>query len=378
MGDTRFGDAEILVVFPVLTSEKLWFIGRSVFSKGGFNRSIMGFFDKLSRSVSNQVDQIRTYWSDPSINFAQKLISKPLYATSNWMKEKVQGRSPILQATVGSTMAAVRLLGEVPVGIYDWGSQVVEELPHGPQKTFFTFLEVPIKGMIKGADFFCTHLEQWGKGGLAKKNSYEIAEEITLTLGTGLLLFLGGRGAVRGASQIGKGMAGGLGFNANSPKLAKAVVMSDVALIKTGAAQATAGIMLMEANLPEKASTNSSPEKAPTEPRYDTEPEVAVERADTFHSIVTNDILNQTAKETPAVFSQPVMTITKPVSPVVSRGTVARFLDMDTIVNSLAETINQNPKAATGELHTLRQFAQTHPGAKKRILELEATGKIER
>lgn len=159
-----------------------------------------------SSFLRDQAKLIDDYWSKHTL---EEGTLASLTAATEFVQESVQGMHPLIQATAGTGMGVVNLLGGIPLGLYSWGKQVAQELSKGLVMTLKKFYEVPANGFIIGAQYVYAQslkgaavTKQIYHGGVYQVNPWEIAYGVTMTLGTAVILVLGAKTLVRGVGAI--------------------------------------------------------------------------------------------------------------------------------------------------------------------------------
>lgn len=202
-----------------------------------------------------------------------------------FVHEKTKESHRFVQASAGAGLGVAKLLGALPIGLLDWGMQVVDEVPKGPGQTIYKLFEVPIKGFYHGGLYVFETAKQWGAGSLNNQDSYAIANEVTATLGTAALLLFGVKKGLDGGSKFLSGVkaaATDLAFTLSSNGEAVATAMAGVAeAALTGGSDLLGGVVMMSAGQVQgstkkddgaaKADGPSSRKKQPLEVSHPTE-----------------------------------------------------------------------------------------------------------
>lgn len=195
----------------------------------------MSIVTSISSFFGDQRNLIRDfyhldYWNNHTL---MEGFAEAAEGATWFVHEKTKESHRLVQASAGAGLGVAKLLGSLPIGLLDWGMQVVDEVPKGPGQTIYKFLEVPVKGFYHGGVYVFETAKQWSAGSLTTKDSYAIADEITGTLGMAALLLFGVKKGVDGGNKF------LLGLKTATADLAVAQVLGGMAT-----ATATAGVTL--------------------------------------------------------------------------------------------------------------------------------------
>lgn len=131
----------------------------------------------------------RFRWDPPNPNDFAASCEQKMAETTNLLNQSHW----LTQATAGWGMGVARLFASIPISLADWGVQVARESPKGLWRTIAKFIEIPVRGFFEGADSVFSKVKGWSSGSLKGQENFEIAHEVTLTLGSAFLLFFGVR-----------------------------------------------------------------------------------------------------------------------------------------------------------------------------------------
>lgn len=153
------------------------------------------------------LDAVEDYWAKHGL---EEGVNIGLEEATEWVEEKVATSNQFVQATAGAGMGVSKLVSGIPVGLYSWGKQVVEEAPNGAGAALYKFVEVPLVGLGHGAQYV---QQQAGRGleigkeicrGDRNVTPWEVALGVTTTLGVAGMTAMGAKGLAKGIDTIGK------------------------------------------------------------------------------------------------------------------------------------------------------------------------------
>lgn len=187
---------------------------------------------KFTNTVVDFLEGAQDYWSGKGL---MEGYGEAVTLGTEYLGDCLEEANPLFQAGLGSSSAAVKLMGGIPFGMAHWFHQGLRDgIDHGFWSGIETFCSIPVEGFISGADYVGSQFKRWSHGEIAP-TTFGAAEEVTTTLGTAVLMFFGLRAIYRGGSGMVQGFK-----NIQSPSPALATATGQV-LPVAGGAEAIAG-----------------------------------------------------------------------------------------------------------------------------------------
>lgn len=194
---------------------------------------------KFTNTVVDFLEGAQDYWSNKGL---MEGYGEALTLATEYLGDCLEEANPLFQASLGSSSAAVKLMGAIPFGMGHWFHQGLRDgVDHGFWSGVETFCSIPVDGFISGADYVGKQLMRWSHGEIAP-TTFGAAEEVTTTLGTAVLMLFGLRAIYRGGSGMSQGLK-----KLESPSPVLATATGQVLPVVGGAEAITGGGPMAEA-----------------------------------------------------------------------------------------------------------------------------------
>jgi hypothetical protein len=193
---------------------------------------------KFANTVVDFLEGAQDYWSGKGL---MEGYGEALTLATEYLGESLEEAHPLIQASLGSSSAAVKLMGVIPFGMAHWFHQGLRDgVDHGLWSGIETFFSIYAKGIINGADYVGSQFHRWSHGEISP-TTFGAAEEVTTTLGTAVLMCFGLRAIYRGGSGMVQGLK-----NIELPSPALATATGQVLPVVSGAEAMTGGGPMVE------------------------------------------------------------------------------------------------------------------------------------
>lgn len=161
---------------------------------------IPGFLRDFPRQAQESLEFARDYWRQRSL--AQG-YAEAMRETTQIAHDYFRHRDAWVQGVAGASLGVAQLLGGLPIGFNQWAIDVARATANrGIGAGLVELVRHPVLGMWEGARSVVQALDRWGSGSLLESDSFQIAQEVTMVLGTGALLAMGARDLGRGGRNI--------------------------------------------------------------------------------------------------------------------------------------------------------------------------------
>lgn len=161
---------------------------------------------KIANAGVEFLEGAQDYWSSKGL---MEGYGEGVSLWTHHLGDQLIGAHPVVQATTGSLMGVGKILGAIPFGLGHWIHQSAREaVDHNLHKGIKTFVSIPIQGFTEGLKFLWQQGVNWS-GGNISETTFGVADEVSTTLGTAVLMALGiksihtgGTGMIQGLKSI--------------------------------------------------------------------------------------------------------------------------------------------------------------------------------
>lgn len=156
-------------------------------------------FLSFSNPVFEFLHEARHYWSKKGLLAGYIEAINPAV---EYLQDSSQDANPIVQACLGSTAGVANLMGTIPFGLAHAIHESVRDFIDKDLGTGVeTFGSTYVEGIREGAKYLLHQVDNWSHGKISP-STFGVAYEVSTTLGTAVLMFLGIKGIHRGGSNM--------------------------------------------------------------------------------------------------------------------------------------------------------------------------------